>query len=49
MAGRIIAALSAVLRTVFEVLLLPFRVFARLLGVSHKGRPKTPRRSGRAG
>jgi hypothetical protein len=39
MAGRIIAALRAVTDTVVNVLVLPFRVFARLLGVSHKGRP----------
>jgi hypothetical protein len=45
MAGRIIAALQAVVATTVNVLLLPFRVFARLLGISHKGRPGTSRRS----
>ncbi len=44
MAGRIIAALSAVVATTVNVLLLPFRVFARLLGLSHKGRPRKPER-----
>jgi hypothetical protein len=39
MAGRIIAAMRAVVDTVVNVLVLPFRVFARLLGVSRKGRP----------
>jgi hypothetical protein len=47
MAGRIIAALRAVVATVANVLTLPFRVLARLLGVSQKGRPRTSRRSNR--
>ena len=45
MAGRIIAALRAVVATTVNVLVLPFRVFARLLGLSHKGRPGAGRRS----
>lgn len=47
MAGRIIAALCAVVATVAQVLLLPFRVLARLLGVSTKGRPGAARRTHR--
>jgi hypothetical protein len=39
MLGRIIAALRAIAATTMDVLALPFRVFARLLGLSHKGRP----------
>jgi hypothetical protein len=46
MAGRIIAALRAVVATTVNVLVLPFRVFARLLGLSNKGRPGAARRSG---
>jgi|tagenome__1003787_1003787.scaffolds.fasta_scaffold19446259_2 hypothetical protein len=46
MAGRIIAALRAVVATMANVLFLPFRVFARLLGLSHKGRPGAGGRSG---
>ena len=45
MTGRIIAALRAITATTLEVLVLPFRVFARLLGVSRKGRPGASRRS----
>jgi hypothetical protein len=45
MAGRIIAALRAIVATTMNVLVLPFRVFARLLGISHKGQPKMSRRS----
>jgi hypothetical protein len=45
MAGRIIAALRAIVATTMNVLVLPFRVFARLLGLSHKGQPKMSRRS----
>jgi hypothetical protein len=44
MASRIIAALRAIVGTVMGVLVLPFRVFARLLGLSRKGQPKMPRR-----
>jgi hypothetical protein len=47
MAGRIIAALRAVVATVANVLVLPFRVFARLLGVSSKGRPGAARKTHR--
>lgn len=47
MPGRIIAALRAIAGTVASVLLLPFRVLARLLGVSQKGRPRATRRSHR--
>jgi hypothetical protein len=43
MAGRIISALKAVAATVVNVLVLPFRVLARLLGVSSKGRSKAGR------
>jgi hypothetical protein len=45
MPGRIIAALRAIAATMAQVLFLPFRVFARLLGLSRKGRPGAPRRS----
>jgi hypothetical protein len=45
MASRIIAALRTVLATVANVLLLPFRVLARLLGLSSKGRSRTARRT----
>jgi hypothetical protein len=45
MTGRIIAALRAMMATFLQVFALPFRVFARLLGLSHKGRPGTGRRS----
>ncbi|MCW2946984.1 MAG: hypothetical protein JWR24_3701 [Actinoallomurus sp.] len=44
MAGRIIAALRAIIATIADVLFLPFRVFARLLGLSHRGRPGASRR-----
>lgn len=45
MTGRIIAALSAIAATTAQVLVLPFRVFARLLGISRKGRPGASRGS----
>jgi hypothetical protein len=45
MPGRIIAALRAIAATMGQVLLLPFKVFARLLGLSRKGRPGASHRS----
>jgi hypothetical protein len=47
MAGRIIAALRAIIATTMNVLVLPFRVFARLVGLSRRGRPGASRRSSR--
>ncbi|WP_329250734.1 hypothetical protein OG417_05700 [Actinoallomurus sp. NBC_01490] len=47
MASRIIAALRTVLATVANVLLLPFRVLARLLGVPSNGRSRAARRTRR--
>jgi hypothetical protein len=44
MASRIVAALRAIVGTMTGVLVLPFRVVARLLGLSRKGQPKMPKR-----
>jgi hypothetical protein len=41
---RISAALRAIIATVISIITLPFRVLARLLGPSHRGRPRTRRR-----
>jgi hypothetical protein len=38
---RISAALRAIIATVVNVLTLPLRVIARLLGPSHRGRTRT--------
>jgi hypothetical protein len=42
---RISAALRAIVATVMSILTLPFRVIARLLGPSHRGRTRTRRRT----